>query len=77
MDRYTQITEEERYQIWANKKAGFTALKIAEDLFRNKIAIHRELERNESDGGYRPKQANHELGSVNRSQRSRLKRLLN
>jgi IS30 family transposase len=58
MDKYNQITEEERYQIWANKKAGFSVPQIAEELDRNKSTIYRELERNSGDRGYRPKQAN-------------------
>jgi len=59
MDKYNQITEEERYQIWANKKAGFSVPKIAEELDRHKSTIYRELERNSGDRGYRPKQASH------------------
>jgi IS30 family transposase len=59
MDKYNQITEEERYQIWANKKAGFSVPQIAEELGRNKSTIYRELEPNACDRGYHPKQANH------------------
>ena len=57
MDKYNQITEEERYQIWANKKAGFSAPQIAEELGRHKSTIYRELDRNTGDNGYRPQQA--------------------
>jgi IS30 family transposase len=59
MDEYNQIIDEERYQIWANKKAGFSVPQITEELGRNKSTIYRELKRNAGDRGYRPKQANH------------------
>ena len=58
MDKYSQITEHERYQIWANRKAGFSISQIADELGRNKSSIYRELKRNSGDRGYRPKQAN-------------------
>jgi IS30 family transposase len=58
MDKYNQITEEERYQIWANKKVGFSFLQIVKELDRNTSTIYRELDRNPGDRGYRPKQAN-------------------
>lgn len=58
MDKYNQITEDERYQIWANKKAGFSVPEIADELGRHKSSIYREIARNTGDKGYRPKQAN-------------------
>ena len=58
MDKYSQITEHERYQILANRKAGFSISQIADELGRNKSSIQRELKRNSGDRGYRPKQAN-------------------
>jgi IS30 family transposase len=58
MDKYNQITEEERYQIWANKKVGFSVPQIAEELGRKKSTMHHELGRNAGDIGYRPKQTN-------------------
>lgn len=58
MDKYNQITEEERYQIWANRKAGFSIPEIAAELGRSKSTIYREIERNTGARGYRPKQAN-------------------
>ena len=54
---YTHITEAERYQIYALKKAGISQSKIALQLNRNPSTISRELRRNKGLKGYRPKQA--------------------
>ena len=54
---YTQLTHEERYQIYALKKAGQNQAQIAEILGRNPGTISRELHRNRGLKGYRPKQA--------------------
>ena len=54
---YTHITREERYQIYAMKKAGHKQYEIAELLERSKSTISRELARNLGGRGYRPKQA--------------------
>jgi IS30 family transposase len=54
---YTHITREERYQIYALKKAGHKQNKIAEVLERSESTISRELSRNCGRRGYRPKQA--------------------
>jgi hypothetical protein len=56
---YTPLTREERYQIYALKKAGHTQIEIANVLERNKSTISRELSRNCGRRGYRPKQAHH------------------
>ena len=55
--RYTQLTQEERYQIYILKKAGKTQTEIAGLLERDKGTISRELRRNHGLKGYRPKQA--------------------
>lgn len=55
---YTQLTQEERYQIYILKKAGNRQTEIAALLGRNKSTISRELKRNTGLKGYRPKQAN-------------------
>lgn len=57
---YTQLTQEERYQIYILKKAGKTQTEIAGLLGRDKATISRELRRNHGLKGYRPKQA-HQL----------------
>ncbi|HDL85428.1 MAG TPA: IS30 family transposase, partial [Candidatus Acetothermia bacterium] len=46
MKRYTQLTEQERYQIYALKQAGQSDSRIAAFLGRYKSTISRELERN-------------------------------
>jgi len=56
--KYKQLTQEERYQIYAFKKAGRTQKEIAEELKRSPSSISRELQRNKGYRGYRPKQAN-------------------
>ncbi|MDH4284489.1 MAG: IS30 family transposase [Gallionellaceae bacterium] len=54
---YTHLTREERYQIYALKKAGHTQSEIASVLERSPSTISRELSRNRGGRGYRPKQA--------------------
>jgi IS30 family transposase len=54
---YTHLTQEERYQIYALKKAGHTQNEIANVLERSESTISRELARNRGGCGYRPKQA--------------------
>jgi len=54
---YRQLTEHERYQIYALKKAGLTQKQIAARLERSPATISRELKRNGGLRGYRPAQA--------------------
>jgi len=54
---YTHLTREERYQIYALKKAGHNLTEIANVLERHPSTICRELRRNRGRRGYRPKQA--------------------
>ena len=54
---YSQLTQEQRYQIWALKKAGMKQTAIAEEIGVHKSTICRELARNTGQRGYRPKQA--------------------
>ena len=54
---YKQLTENERYQIYALKKAGHSQIEIAHLLERNPPTISRELRRNKGLRGYRPAQA--------------------
>ncbi len=53
----SQLTENERYQIDAFIKAGFTQKEIADQLGRSPSTISRELKRNSDRRGYRPAQA--------------------
>ena len=54
---YTHLTQEERYQIYAYKKAGFPNPLIAQELDRHVSTIKRELFRNKGLRGYRLQQA--------------------
>ncbi len=58
MSHYTQLTREERYQIYALKTAGHNQVDIAKVIGRHKATVSRELARNRGLRGYRPKQAN-------------------
>jgi len=57
MGTYTQLTQEERYQIYALKSADHTPAEISRILDRHKATISRELRRNKGLRGYRPQQA--------------------
>lgn len=57
MRHYTQLTEHQRYQIYALKKAGHTQTEIATLIGVHKSTISRELRRNRGLKGYRPRQA--------------------
>ena len=57
MNTYTQLTQEERYQIYVLMKAEHNQIQIAQIMGRNRSTISRELRRNCGLRGYRPKQA--------------------
>ena len=59
MKTYTQLNQQERYQIYALKQAGHKDSEIAALLGRHQSTISREVERNHGMRGYRPKQAQH------------------
>jgi len=54
---FTHLTQEERYQIYAYKKAGYSNKYIAEALSRHVSTVKREVRRNSGQKGYRPQQA--------------------
>ena len=54
---YTQLAQEQRYQIYALLKMGHSQTEIAMNIGVNKSTISRELHRNRGKRGYRPKQA--------------------
>ena len=60
MGTYHQLTEYQRYQIYALKKAGHTQQRITETLAVWPSTICRELRRNQGQRGYRPHQAHHQ-----------------
>lgn len=55
--QYTQLTQVQRYQIYALMKAGLNQTQIANIVGVHKSTISRELRRNRGQRGYRPKQA--------------------
>jgi len=57
MRSYTQLTQEQRYQIQALMKAGLNQSEIAAIVGVHKSTISRELGRNRGLRGYRPQQA--------------------
>ncbi|MHB8405213.1 MAG: IS30 family transposase [Gammaproteobacteria bacterium] len=57
MKGYTQLTREQRYQIYAYLKAGLNQTQTADELAVHQSTISRELARNRGGRGYRPKQA--------------------
>ncbi len=59
MSNYTQLTREQRYQIYALMKAGLCQTEIAKVVGVHKSTISRERRRNRGLRGYRPKQAHH------------------
>lgn len=72
MRGYTQLTQEERYQIYILRKAGHAQLQIAETLGRDPGTISRELRRNRGLRGYRPQQA-HSLALKRRHHKVRIR----
>lgn len=68
MSLYTQLTQEQRYQIYAFLKAGFSQSAIALEIQVHKSTICRELKRNKGQKGYRPKQAH--IKATNRRQKA-------
>jgi IS30 family transposase len=57
MRTHQQLTQEQRYQIYALKKMGHNQTEIANCIGVNKSTISRELKRNHGQRGYRPEQA--------------------
>ena len=55
--QYTQLTQGQRYQIKALLDIKCTQTEIARQLGVNKSTISREVQRNQGQRGYRPKQA--------------------
>ena len=68
---YTQLTQEQRYQISALLKMDHNQTEISEVIGTHKSTICRELGRNCGQRGYRPKQAHHK--AVSRRNHSRIR----
>jgi transposase, IS30 family len=69
---YTQLTHEQRYQIYALLKMGHNQTEIAVVIGMHKATISRELGRNSGLRGYRPKQAHHKALSRRNHSRMRI-----
>ncbi len=69
MRTYTQLTQEQRYQIYSLMKAGQNRSEIAHLIKVHKSTINREVRRNRGMKGYRPKQA-HQF-SLNRRKKTK------
>src|SRR5205085_7130873 len=54
---YKQLTQNQRYQIYACMKANWSQLEIADEIGVHPSTISREIKRNRGGRGYRPKQA--------------------
>ena len=54
---YTQLTDEDRIELYALRKAGKTVIDISAVMGRHPSTLYRELSRNTGKRGYRPKQA--------------------
>ena len=70
MKSYIQLTQEQRYQISAYKKAGYNQSEIAREIGVDKSTVSRELKRNQGLRGYRPKQA-HQLSLQRRKDKAK------
>jgi IS30 family transposase len=57
MRHYQQLTQEQRYQISAYLRTGYSLFEISCEIGKSKSTISRELKRNSGRRGYRPKQA--------------------
>lgn len=75
MRAYHRLTEEQRIEIYALKKAGFNQAAIAHRIGVHKSTVSREVRRNSGLRGYRPQQA-HRLAGIRQAQipRSRISR---
>jgi len=72
MGNYTQLTQEQRYQISALLKMDHTQIEIAKVIGVHKSTVSRELRRNRGLRGYRPKQAHRLAVSGRDKSRSRI-----
>ena len=57
MKQYTQLSQEERYEIYAALKSKSSISTLARELGRSRSTIYREIKRNKGLRSYRAKQA--------------------
>ena len=67
MNKYKQLTTQERYQIFIFLEVGFSEALIAKKLGRHRSTIGREINRNKSSGKYWPEKANQKAKKRKRS----------
>ncbi len=58
MKHYQQLTQEQRYQIYGLRKAGFNQTGIANEIGADKSTVCRELKRNRGQRGARSRLRN-------------------
>lgn len=69
MQKYAQLTEHQRYQIYILKKVEHNQAQIAATLGVSPSTVSRELKRNTGQRGYRPKQA--QMKTIKRRQNAK------
>ena len=69
MKQYTQLSQDERYEIYAALKSKSSPATLARELGRSRSTIYREINRNQGKRGYRARQA-HQLSSQRRYRRT-------
>ena len=74
MRKYHQLTEYQRYQIYALKKVGHDQQTIAATVAVSPSTISRELRRNRGQRGYRPRQA-HQHALMRRRQKAKVTKM--
>lgn len=75
MRKYTQLSQELRYQIYSFNKVDWTQCAIAEEIGVDQSTVSRELNRNNGKKGYRPKQA-HEKAIVRKKNKRTYEKLI-
>ena len=73
MNNYTHLNEENRFEIYEHKQDGLTIRKIAKIIGKSPSTISRELSRNKSARGYRPKHASEKTLARKKSARKSMK----
>lgn len=73
---YTQLTQEQRYQISALLKTAQSQTKVAEVIGVHRSTVSRELKRNRGKRGYRPQQAQRKAESRHQKAKARIQRLV-
>ena len=72
-NRYTQLTEAERYHIYTMKKQGYSNTAIGQGMGRSRTTVWRELQRNTGQCGYRHQQAQRLAVARHQAQPKRVK----